>query len=65
MQRLLRVLGIALLLSGLLWAAQGAGIVRWPADSFMIDTRSWVVYGLITAAAGIVLVLVSRRVGRR
>ncbi|WP_262984903.1 hypothetical protein [Sphingomonas daechungensis] len=32
-------LGIFAVLMGLLWIGQGAGLVNWPASSFMIDQR--------------------------
>jgi hypothetical protein len=61
MKALLLVLGIAALLGGLLFAGQGAGIVQWPAQSFMVDSRQWVTYGLIIAAAGLLLIVIAAR----
>ena len=54
------ILGIAALLMGLLWISQGAGLVHWPASSFMIDQRPWVTRGAILAIVGILLVAASR-----
>jgi len=47
-------------LMGLLWAGQGAGLVHWPASSFMIDQRPWIIRGAILAVIGVILILVSR-----
>ena len=57
----LTALGLLLLLAGLLWAAQGAGLVMWPAESFMLQQRSWVTYGLVTAIIGAAVIVVARR----
>ena len=57
----LRVFGLALLLSGGLWTLQGLGIVMWPADSFMLAEREWALYGAITAAVGALLLWWSGR----
>jgi hypothetical protein len=54
-------LGLVLAVCGLLFALQGAGIVRWPAESFMVDTRDWIGYGIAIAALGIGLMLAARR----
>ena len=50
-----QVLGVALVLSGGLWALQGLGIVMWPAESFMLAERKWALYGAVTALIGAVL----------
>jgi len=57
----LLILGLLALAMGLLWAAQGAGLVHWPASSFMIDQRPWIARGAILAVIGLVLVVLSRR----
>ncbi len=62
MTLILRVLGIAALLMGLLWMGQGAGIIMWPASSFMLEQKIWILWGGVLAAAGAgVLVLAQRR----
>jgi hypothetical protein len=62
MKIVLMLLGIAALLAGLLFAGQGAGIITWPQTSFMIDNTSWILYGLILAGVGLVLLgLASRK----
>ncbi|MCT2558696.1 hypothetical protein N0B51_06860 [Tsuneonella sp. YG55] len=52
---LAQVLGVALVLSGGLWALQGLGLVMWPAESFMLAERQWALYGTITAIIGALL----------
>ena len=61
MRLVLQILGVALILAGGLWALQGAGIVMWPAESFMLAQREWVLWGLITVAVGAGLLWMSRR----
>lgn len=39
MRAALTLLGVLLILAGGLWALQGAGIVMWPAESFMLERR--------------------------
>jgi hypothetical protein len=53
--------GIVAAVVGVFWALQGAGIVQWPASSFMISTQSWVLYGGALAIIGIGLIVASRR----
>jgi hypothetical protein len=54
------LLGSLALLVGLLWVGQGAGVIHWPASSFMIDQRPWVTRGVVLAVVGLVLILLSR-----
>jgi uncharacterized membrane protein len=61
MKPILLIVGILALLMGLLWIGQGVGVIHWPASSFMIDQRPWVLCGTILAVAGLVLILFSRR----
>ena len=61
MKLVLQIIGALLLISGLFWELQGAGIIMWPAESFMLAQSRWVLYGLITAAAGLGLIWVARR----
>lgn len=61
LRTVLMILGGLMAFSGLFWALQGAGIIMWPASSFMLANRSWIGYGLATAALGIVLILLARR----
>jgi hypothetical protein len=52
----LALAGIVLLMGGLLWIGQGAGVVDWPASSFMIDQRRWIFRGALAALAGVGLI---------
>ena len=61
----LLAVGVLLTLVGLLWIGQGLGYVRWPASSFMIAERQWADYGAGLAVAGLLLVLLARRMRRR
>lgn len=54
------IAGIAALLMGLLWVGQGAGLINWPASSFMIDQRPWITRGGILALIGLILIGVSQ-----
>lgn len=59
MKTALLIIGVAAMFMGLLWIGQGTGLVHWPASSFMIDQRPWVMRGGILAAVGLVLILVA------
>lgn len=61
MRVLLQIGGILLLLMGLLWVGQGAGLVHWPQSSFMLDQRPWMWRGALLAAVGVALILLARR----
>ena len=63
MKLILQILGGLLVFSGLFWALQGAGIIMWPAESFMLAQDQWILYGLITAAVGAMLIWWARRRG--
>ena len=62
---MLRAAGMFLVALGLIWMLQGAGLLDWPANSFMLAERSWITRGLLTAAAGAGLLGWSLRSGRR
>ena len=57
----LLLIGTILLAAGLLFIGQGWELIRWPASSFMIGDTKWIYYGGAIAAAGLVLIIVSRR----
>ena len=61
MKALLALLGIILILAGLVWTGQGAGYIRWPAESFMIDQTRWIYYGAGTVVIGALLLILARR----
>ena len=46
---------------GLYWMGQGAGYIRYPTTSFMIDQSPWIGRGAMVAAAGAIGVWLSRR----
>ncbi len=62
---ILLVIGVLAALMGMLWIGQGLGYVHWPASSFMLDQRVWADYGAALAVAGLLMVLVARRLPRR
>lgn len=49
---MLRAAGLFLIAMGIIWALQGAGLLAWPAKSFMLGQDHWVLRGLVTAAIG-------------
>ncbi|MBL8657951.1 MAG: hypothetical protein JNJ92_11445 [Altererythrobacter sp.] len=59
--RVLLVIGLLMVAAGALWALQGAGIVMWPAESFMLRREGWITYGLGTMLAGVFLIGWARR----
>jgi hypothetical protein len=56
MRIVLLLLGIIGLVAGLLFAGQGAGIIPWPQQSFMVNQVEWILYGLVIAGVGLVLI---------
>lgn len=61
MNLILRFFGIAALLMGLLWMGQGAGLIMWPASSFMLEQKVWILWGGVLALAGAGLLLWAQR----
>ena len=57
----LLVIGTLATLAGLIWMGQGSGIIRYPADSFMIDQTPWIWRGAMVVVAGVIGVWISRR----
>ncbi|MET0307532.1 MAG: hypothetical protein ABW023_02395 [Sphingomonas sp.] len=57
------IVGLLLLAFGALFLLQGMGVIRWPADSFMIDNRIWITRGAILGVIGAGLIVLSR-IGR-
>jgi hypothetical protein len=60
----LMAFGIALMLSGGLWALQGLGLVMWPAESFMLAESRWAVIGSVTFLIGLALFVIGTRIKR-
>ena len=58
------IAGILLLLLGLLWIGQGTGYFPYPSYSFMISEMTWAYRGAGVALVGVIVVLISRRLGR-
>jgi len=55
------VLGSLMVLLGLVWIGQGSGYFPYPAESFMINQTPWIYWGLVLAAAGLIIVAISRK----
>ena len=58
---ILLIVGILCLLMGLLWIGQGTGYFPYPSHSFMISEMTWAYRGAGLAVAGIIALIVSRR----
>jgi hypothetical protein len=61
MKTAVTVLGALIVIAGLIWAAQGAGWLPYPKSSFMVDNSRWITIGLATAALGVIMIAVARR----
>jgi hypothetical protein len=60
----LLIIGSLMVLMGLVWIGQGSGYFPYPAESFMINQAPWIYWGLVLAAAGLLVIVISRRRGR-
>jgi len=60
--RLFTGIGVILTVFGASFALQGAGLLRWPAESFMVGNRHWIEYGIAIAMIGIGFLLAARRI---
>lgn len=58
----LKYMGLIGIFVGLIFMAQGGGVLPWPAGSFMVGSVHWVFYGGILLVVGIVLYMASRYV---
>ena len=56
----LMLIAIIVLAAGLFFMAQGAGYIRWPAESFMVGRTQWIYYGGGIAIVGLVLIVIAR-----
>lgn len=61
MKLLLRIVGVLAIAFGALFFLQGAGVVHWPAHSFMLNMRIWMLWGGLLALLGVVLIGFGRR----
>jgi len=61
MRKALLIVGLLALAVGLLWIGQGTGVIKWPAESFMIKQIRWAGYGAALAALGLILIFQARR----
>ncbi len=61
MRTALLIVGLLALAVGLLWIGQGTGVVKWPAESFMIRQIRWAGYGAVLAIFGLILIFQTRR----
>ena len=59
------MLGAAVLAFGTLFTLQGAGVVHWPPESFMINQHDWTERGIVVALTGLGLILTAWRIGRK
>jgi hypothetical protein len=60
MRMLVVLIGIVILAAGLFFMGQGAGYIRWPAESFMVSQTRWIYYGGAIALVGLLLALIAR-----
>jgi hypothetical protein len=56
--------GVVVLAFGTLFMLQGAGVVHWPRESFMIDDRVWIERGLVVVLIGVAMVAAAWRIKR-
>jgi hypothetical protein len=56
------IVGLLAVAMGLLWIGQGLGLILWPASSFMLNQPKWSWYGTALAVAGLIVLIVARRV---
>jgi hypothetical protein len=54
--------GVIVLAFGALFTLQGAGVVHWPPESFMINQREWTERGIVVALIGLALILTAWRI---
>jgi Na+-transporting NADH:ubiquinone oxidoreductase subunit NqrD len=59
------LVGAVLMIMGMFFTLQGAGVIMWPATSPMVDNSGWISKGLMTALAGAAVILIGRRAGTK
>jgi hypothetical protein len=60
----LLLIGSLMVLMGLIWMGQGSGYFPYPAESFMVNQTPWIYWGLLLAAAGLIVIIMSRKRNR-
>jgi len=58
----LLIVGVLAAVIGLVWIGQGTGYFPYPRTSFMIDQMPWAYRGIVLAIAGLLAIVVSRRI---
>lgn len=61
MKIVLMIFALVVIAMGVLWVGQGAGLVMWPASSFMLADRQWTIWGALLALVGIIILLRAAR----
>lgn len=61
MRRMLMLVGGTLIVTGIFFALQGAGIIPWPPESFMVGQQPWIERGAGVALAGLILIFLARQ----
>lgn len=59
------VVGLLAVAMGVLWMGQGVGLILWPAESFMLNQRTWAFNGALLAGAGLLIGWLSWRSSSR
>jgi hypothetical protein len=54
--------GIIAILVGIIWIGQGTGYFPYPSSSFMINEVAWAYYGAALVVAGLLAVVVARKI---
>ena len=60
--KVILILGVIVLAAGVLFTLQGAGLVMWPRESFMLGNRDWIERGLVVVLIGVALMLTAWRI---
>jgi len=62
LKTILLVTGCLAILTGLVWIGQGTGYFPYPRSSFMISQVPWTYRGAGLAVAGLIVIVISRKV---
>lgn len=57
----LAVMGVLMFAAGVFFALQGAGVIMWPADSYMLKNHEWIARGITLANFGLLQLYIVRR----